>query len=361
MGTARRLYINGVSLVSLSIMLGGSVLLVAIIRRIVIRSEYNADSDIAISATLLFIGLSIWAIHHWLGQRTVRNNPDEAASLFRACYIYGALLITGISATIVAMTAITDHEDRVYFASVVVLGSFWMYFTFLERGEERPTRRKVIARRLYFFIMSAALISLAMSALRLFLIEVLYSLHGSVFLQESLAWRGWDWDDVLGQLGAIFPPGIAWAAHWMLFGRQNTDKIMRHIYLYFFGITGGVLIASWSAAKLIQLTFDYWVLGQSWSYTLDWMPLRSFPLHHVLRNFAAEATSPLVFLIVGLALVAFHWPIVRSDNRSGVEAKAATVRDTSRYALAALSLAALPFGMYLLLVAAKQEIYGPRR
>ena len=120
-----------------------------------------------------------------------------------------------------------------------------------------------------------------------------------------------------------------------------------------------MLIASWSAAKLIQLTFDYWVLGQSWSYTLDWMPLRSYPLHDVLRNFAAEATSPLAFLIVGLALVALHWLIVRSDNRSGVEAKAATVRDISRYALAALSLAALPFGMYLLLVAAKQEIYGP--
>ena len=145
----------------------------------------------------------------------------------------------------------------------------------------------------------------------------------------------------------------------MLFARQNTDKIMRHIYLYFFGITGGVLIASWNAAKLIQLTFDYWVLGQSWSYTLDWMPLRSFPLHHVLRNFAAEATSPLAYLINGLALVAFHWPIVRSDNRAGVEAKAAAVRDISRYALAAISLAALPFGMYLLLVAAKQEIYGP--
>ena len=359
MDLARRIYINGVSLISLSIMLGGgSVLLVAIIRRIVIRSEYNADSDIAISATLLFIGLSIWAIHHWLGQRTVRNNPDEAASLFRACYIYGALLITGISATIVAMTAITDHEDRVYFASVVVLGSFWMYFTFLERGEERPTRRTVIARRLYFFIMSAALISLAMSALRLFLIEVLYSLHGSVFLQESLAWRGWDWDDVLGQLGAIFPPGIAWAAHWMLFGRQNTDTIMRHIYLYFFGITGGVLIASWSAAKLIQLTFDYWVLGPPWSYTLDWMPLRSYPLRGVLDNFAHHATSPLAFLIVGLSLVAIHWLIVRNDERSRVEVGAATVRDISRYALAAISLGALPFGMYLLLVAAKQETFG---
>ena len=319
MGTARRLYINGVSLVSLSIMLGGgSVLLVTIIRRIGIGTGYNTDSDIAIAATLLFIGLPIWAIHHWLGQRTVRNNPDEAASLFRACYIYGALLITGISATIVAMTAITDHEDRVYFASVVVLGSFWMYFTFLERGEERPTRRTVIARRLYFFIMSAALISLAMSALRLFLIEVLYSLHGSVFLQESLAWQGWDWDDVLGQLGAIFPPGIAWAAHWLLFARRNTDSILRHIYLYVFAISAGLLIASWNAAKLIQLTFGYWVLGPPWSYTLDWMPLRSYPLRGVLDSFASAATSPLVFLIVGLALVAFHWPIVRSDNRSGV-------------------------------------------
>ena len=163
MGTARRLYINGVSLVSLSIMLGGgSVLLVTIIRRIGIGTGYNTDSDIAISATLLFIGLPIWAIHHWLGQRTVRNNPDEAGSLFRAIYIYGALLITGISAAIVAMIAITSDQDQ--FATILVFGSFWMYFLFLEHGEARPTRRTVIARQLYFYTMSVALISLAMSA-----------------------------------------------------------------------------------------------------------------------------------------------------------------------------------------------------
>ena len=134
MGTARRLYINGVSLVSLSIMLGGgSVLLVTIIRRIGIGTGYNTDSDIAISATLLFIGLPIWAIHHRLGQRTVRNNPDEAGSLFRAIYIYSALLITGLAATIVAIITVTSGQDQ--FAAVLVFGSFWMYFLFLEHGE----------------------------------------------------------------------------------------------------------------------------------------------------------------------------------------------------------------------------------
>ena len=89
MSMARRLYINGVSLISLSIMLGGgSVLFVATIRRMGIGTGYNTDSDIAIAATLLFIGLPVWAIHHWLGQRTVRLDPDEAGSLFRAIYIY---------------------------------------------------------------------------------------------------------------------------------------------------------------------------------------------------------------------------------------------------------------------------------
>ena len=60
MGMARRLYINGVSLISLSIMLGGgSVLFVATIRRMGIGTGYNTDSDIAISATLLV---------HWLAR-----------------------------------------------------------------------------------------------------------------------------------------------------------------------------------------------------------------------------------------------------------------------------------------------------
>ena len=350
MSMARRLYINGVSLVSLPIMLGGgSVLLVAIIRRMGIGTGYNTDSDIAIAATLLLIGLPIWAIHHRLGQRTVRNNPDEAGSLFRAIYIYGALLITGLAVAIEAILAVSYDQDQ--FATILVFGSFWMYFLFLEHGEARPTSRTVIARQLYFYTMSASLLCLAMSAFFL-------GVYGGLTPWNSDYEATGILDNAQHLFSAIFPPGVAWAAHWLLFARRNTGSIARHIYLYFFGITGGVLIASWNAAKLIQLTFDYWVLGQSWSYTLDWMPLRSFPLHHVLRNFAAEATSPLVFLIVGLALVAFHWPIVRSDKRSGVEAGAAKVRDISRHALAALSLAALPFGMYLLLVAAKQETYG---
>ena len=361
MGTARRIYINGVSLVSLSIMLGGgSVLLVAIIRRMGIGLGHNTDSDIAISATLLFIGLPVWAIHHRLGQRTVRNNPDEAGSLFRAFYIYGALLITGIPAAIVAMIAVAEIFDRVQFASVVVLGSFWMYFMFLEHREARPTRRTVIARQLYFFTMSAALISLAMSAFFLFLSDLFDHLYLSIFNPDSRSSDFWRRNEARGDVGAIIAPGIAWAVHWLLFARRNTDSILRHIYLYVLAISAGLLIASWSAAKLIQLTFDYWVLGEAYRpYTLDWMPLRSFPLHHVLSNFASAAISPLVSLIVGLALVALHWLIVRSDNRAGVEAKAAAVRDISRYALAAISLAALPFGMYLLLVAAKQELYGP--
>ena len=354
MGTARRIYINGVSLVSLSIMLGGgSVLLVAIIRRMGIGHGINTDSDIAISATLLFIGLPIWAIHHWLGQRTVRNNPDEAGSLFRAIYIYSALLITGLAVAIEAILAVSYDQDQ--FATILVFGSFWMYFLFLEHGEARPTRRTVIARQLYFYTMSVALISLVMYP---FFLSDFPLVQGWNVFQEPWFSEGWDWDDVLGQLGATMAPGIAWAAHWLLFARRNTGSTVHHIYVYFFGISCGVLIASWNAAKLIQITLDYWVLGPSWSYIPDWMPLHSYPLRDVLRNFAAEATSPLAFLINGLALVALHWLIVRSDNRAGVEAKAAAVRDISRYALAAISLAALPFGMYLLLVAAKQETFG---
>ena len=161
-----------------------------------------------------------------------------------------------------------------------------MYFLFLEHGETRPTRRTVIARQLYFYTMSVALISLVMYP---FFLSDFPLVQGWNVFPEPRSWEGWDWDDVLGQLGAIFPPGIAWAAHWMLFARRNTDSAMRHIYLYFFGINAGVLIASWNAAKLIQLTFDYWALGPSWSYTLDWMPLRSYPLRDVLDRFRGRS------------------------------------------------------------------------
>ena len=353
MDLARRIYINGVSLISLSIMLGGgSVLLVAIIRRIGIGTGYNTDSDIAIAATLLFIGLPIWAIHHWLGQRTVRNNPDEAGSLFRAIYIYGALLITGLAATIEAIITFTSGEDQ--FAAVLVFGAFWMYFLFLEHGETRPTRRTVIARQLYFYTMSASLLCLAMSAFFL-------GVHGGLTPWNSDYEATGILDDAQLLFNAIFPPGIAWAAHWLLFARRNTGSTMHHIYVYFFGITCGVLIASWGAADLIRLTLNHWLVRRSGTYpfNLELMPwiVERDTLHGVLNRVASAAISPLAFLIVGLALVALHWLIVRSYNRTGVEVGAVTVRETSRYALAALSLAALPFGMYLLLVAAKQVLF----
>ena len=232
-----------------------------------------------------------------------------------------------------------------------------MYFLFLEHGEARPTRRTVIARQLYFYTMSVALISLVMYP---FFLSDFPLVQGWNVFAEHRSWEGRDWDDVLVQLGAIFPPGIAWAAHWLLFARRNTGSTVHHIYVYFFGINAGVLLASWGAAKLIQLTFDYWALGSSWSNTPNWMPAipEGDTFRWVLNDFTFVAVSPAIYLINGLVLVALHWPIVRSDKRSGVEAGAAKVRDISRYALAAVSLGALPFGMYLLLVAAKQEIYG---
>ena len=92
MDLARRLYINGVSLISLSIMLGGgSVLLVAIIRRMGIGTGYNTDSDIAIAATLLFIacqfGLSItgWGREPCATIRMKRgpsSEPSTSTALF---------------------------------------------------------------------------------------------------------------------------------------------------------------------------------------------------------------------------------------------------------------------------------------
>ncbi len=356
MGMTRRLYINGVSLVSLPIMLGGgSVLLVATIRRMGIGHGHNTDLDIAISATLLFIGLPVWAIHHRLGQRTVRNNPDEAGSLFRAIYIYGALLISGLGATIEAIITFTSGQDQ--FAAVLVFGAFWTYFLFLEHGEARPTRRTVIARQLYFYTMSAALVSLAMAAF---------------FLGIHLGLTPWKpayeatgiLDNAQHLFGAISPPGIAWATLWLLFARRNTRSTLYHIYVYFFGITFGVLIAAWGAADLIRLTLNHWLVRRSGTYpfNLELMPgiVEGDTLHGALNRFVSAATSPLVFLFFGLSLVAIHWLIVRNDKRSEVEAGAATVRDISRYALAALSLAALPFGIYLLLVDVKQELFDSK-
>ena len=179
----------------------------------------------------------------------MRNNPDEAGSLFRAIYIYGALLITSLAVAIEAILAVSYDQDQ--FATILVFGSFWMYFLFLEHGEARPTSRTVIARQLYFYTMSVSLlIALAMSAffLGVHWRPILATLER---ISSGIPTHGGTGilDNAQHLFSAIFPPGIAWAAHWMLFGRQNTDTIMRHIYLYFFGITGGVLIASWSAAK----------------------------------------------------------------------------------------------------------------
>ena len=99
MSMARRLYINGISLISLSIMLGAAQsLLVAIIRRMGIGQRNITLIRILPSARHCCslacpFGLSITG---W-GREPCGNNPDEAGSLFRAIYIYSALLITSIS------------------------------------------------------------------------------------------------------------------------------------------------------------------------------------------------------------------------------------------------------------------------
>ncbi len=92
MQTVRRLYLYAVSIVSLEVVLWGSI---GLARSIFAAGEVGAEaSRLAGALALILVGIPVFLIHWWLAQRFASSEVEERSARTRAVFLYGGLLAT---------------------------------------------------------------------------------------------------------------------------------------------------------------------------------------------------------------------------------------------------------------------------
>ncbi len=90
MRTLRRLYVYGISLISLEVVLWG---LIGLLRTMVSRQAVGGTEQLAQALALILVGVPVFGLHWYLAQRGARNEPqEERFSVVRAVFLYLALL-----------------------------------------------------------------------------------------------------------------------------------------------------------------------------------------------------------------------------------------------------------------------------
>jgi hypothetical protein len=249
MGTARRLYLYVVSLVSLLALTGGvGSLLQTIFQRVedaargaqVLGADLNRGQA-ALSVALIAVGGPIWLLHWWLARRGLRaagpGGEEDRASALRAAYVTVVLTLTlgaGIAAVVnlaqgvlERLLGVTDPQGwSVPFAVALTAIPVWAAHARSRRVEIRTTRMRGAAAwvtRLYRYGAAYALLVLLLGG-AVGLVEVLLSVGiGRTDFRPGDQW----WRLVTaGQLASVAVGGAALLIHWRDAGTTIRDAAL---------------------------------------------------------------------------------------------------------------------------------------
>ena len=138
---------------------------------------------------------------------------------------------------------------------------------------------------------------------------------------------------------------IAWAVQWRAVATSDEESVLRQVYLYGFTFIGGASLSLWGAAATIFIVIAQLVGADNTTTAVAYF--RQFIL-------------PFVGLLIGLALLAYHWSILRRDAArrspsltplSEPPARQAHLSITFKYIMSAVGLIALVPGLMALLMA----------
>ena len=137
----------------------------------------------------------------------------------------------------------------------------------------------------------------------------------------------------------------AWAIQWRTVATTDEESVLRQVYLYGFAFIGGASLALWGAAATIYIVIAQLVGADNTATAVAYF--RQFIL-------------PVVGLLIGGALLAYHWSILRRDAARRVPfpaplsespARQAHLSTTFKYIMSAVGLIALVPGLMALLMA----------
>lgn len=249
MGTARRLYLYIVSMVSLlALTTGAGSLLQLFLQRAqdavagasVIGGGISS-TQAALSIAMIAVGAPVWGLHWWLIRRGVRSGADDGAedraSAVRAWYL-AVVMGIALAASVFALVSLLSEATRAVvgaaedpgwslpLAVALVALPVWAVHARMRWREIRSTPMRGAAAwvtRLYRYLASYAVLVLLLSGAAGLIETVLSVAAGRAgFDPEGTWWR----TVAAGQFASLVVGAAAWAIHWWETGATVRDAAL---------------------------------------------------------------------------------------------------------------------------------------
>jgi hypothetical protein len=281
------------------------------------QSTQLLTTTLAGGISLLLVGAPLWAYHWWAVQSAL-SVPDERRSLLRLVVLYlislagviGVLTPTGevlnslfrwiLGESTSLVTFLRDNSG--YIGAAIPLGVMWWYYGQILNEEvaampDQPRREAL--RRLYNYILS--------------LLGQAVSFFGLINLVEFLAQVSISRQPVIGSLSSMLSGALAallvglplWLIPWRKMqqeaarmdeaGDRARRSVLRRTYLYlvlFLLVIGAMGFTGQLLYTLLNGLFS----GAGQSLALD-------------------ATTQFLSLVIDVALLVYHWRVLRQDGR----------------------------------------------
>jgi len=341
MNTMKRLYIYGVSFVALVVTASGTSLLFRyLLNQLLDRNIAGGTAEqLSLGVAMIVVGGPLWTAHWLMARRQLDREPQEATAVLRKLYIYGVMFLAALLTFVSVVSLLrwvfgTDTFDPGWVGQVLAWGTVWAYHWNVERREGQPSADGLTLRRWYAYATSLYGLGVMVSGIAEVLGVLLDGIYDALTNGQFMVSGGGLWGEgMLDAMAAAIAGGGWWAFHWLYFARGDVESTLRQVYLYIFTFLGGALTVLFSVAGILNGLLR-WLLG---------VPgLSETTIHFRLIADLLPAT------LVGGALLAYHWQVVREDSQR-MASRTPGARRSFGYAMSAMGLGAMAAGTPMLI------------
>ena len=302
MSIPQRSYVYLAAFVAFAILLQGAYGLATDLARSAAWFRPGGDA-LATWIAMIIVGLPVWLAHEFLLRRAAANHSDETGSTLRKLYVHGALFLTTLYAAFGSIQIIEqlagDFDGLEHIGGLIVAAGLWYYLWRRENLEGQPSPRAQTVKRWRIYGLSVIFLTPAVAATYWIAFALAYAAYELATGALDTLLGPEDIGDPLRTAAAWALVGTtAWAIQWRAVATRDEESVLRQVYLYGFAFVGGASLALWGATATIYVVIAQ-LVGADYTTTAV-AYFRQFIL-------------PAVGLLIGLALLAYHWSIIRRD------------------------------------------------
>ena len=340
MSIPQRSYVYLAAFVAYAILLQGAYGLSTDVFRSINGLGIGGDPE-ATWIAMIIVALPVWLAHELLLRRAAANHSDETGSTLRKLYVHGALFLTTLYAAFGSIQIIEqlagDFDGLEHIGGVIVAAGLWYYLWRRENLEGQPSPRAQTVKRWRIYGLSVIFLTAAVTATFWIALALAYPLYEFAIGASDTLLGPKDIGDPLRTAAAWALVGtVAWAVQWQAVATRDEESVLRQVYLYGFAFVGGAALALWGASATIYVVIAQ-LVGADYTATA--------------AAYFRQFILPAVGLLLGLALLAYHWSIIRRDATSRFpSAESPLLSNTFKYIMSAVGLIALVPGIMVLVM-----------